>query len=124
MARSARISAVKTQLAGKAQVLVRQQMLTIFDGRLVDDRGVVEAGLGDLEKLTLEKCDASELARSELLVEQRTGQIALARARASVPRAVAQAAACLSTMLYSTTDQGACVQLPTGLKKQRFKAML
>ena len=115
---------MKTQLAGKAQVLVRQQMLTIFDGRLVDDRGVVEAGLGDLEKLTLEKCDASELARLELLVEQRTGQIALARARASVPRAVSQAAACLSTMLYSTTDQGACVQLPTGLKKQRYKAML
>ena len=115
---------MKTQLAGKAQVLVRQQMLTIFDGRLVNDRGVVEAGLGDLEKLTLEKCDASELARSELLVEQRTGQIALARARASVPRAVAQAAACLSTMLYSTTDQGACVQLPTGLKQQRYKAML
>ena len=80
---------MKTQLAGKAQVLVRQQMLTIFHGRLVDDRGVVEAGLGDLEKLTLEKCDASELARLDLLVAQRTGLIALARARALVPRAVA-----------------------------------
>ena len=45
--------------------------------------------LGDLAKLTLEKCDASELARLNLLVAQRTGQIALARARALVPRAVA-----------------------------------
>ena len=60
---------------------------------------------GDLAKLTLEKFDAAELARVDFLVAQRTGQIALARARASVPRAVAQAAACLCIILYPTTDQ-------------------
>ena len=73
-------------------------MLSTSDGRLLDDRDVVEAVLGDFAELTLVKRDASELARSELVAAQRTGQIALARARAMVAarnqqRAVAQAAA-------------------------------
>ena len=73
-------------------------MPTTFDGRLLDDCDVVEAVLGDFAKLTLVKRDASELARSELVAAQRTGQIALARARAMVAarnqqRAAAQAAA-------------------------------
>ncbi len=68
-------------------------MPTTFDGRLLDDCDVVEAVLGDFAKLTLVKRDASEL-----LAAQRTGKIALARARAMVAarnqqRAVAQAAA-------------------------------
>ena len=110
MARNARISAVKQELARKAQVPVRQQMLTTSDGRQLDDRDVVEAVLGDCTELTLVKLDASELARLELVAAQRTGQIALARARAMVAarnqqRAVAQAAAGQCTMLQPTTDQ-------------------